>query len=59
MKNNKQQTSAPNTKLHTNKNRPENKDDVDSRKGEEQLRKGDDGTHNRKERKSLKKSTGQ
>lgn len=57
MKNNKQQTAAHNTKLNNNKHRPENKDNMDSREGEEQLRKGDDTTHNRKEKKSLKKST--
>lgn len=58
MKKNKQQTPAHNTKFNTNKHRPENKDDIDSREGEEQLMKGDDRTHNRKERKNLKKSTG-
>jgi len=58
MKNNKQQTLAHNTKPRTNRNRPENKDDIDSREGEEQLMKGDDRTHNRKERNNLKKSTG-
>jgi len=57
MKNIKQQTPAHNTKLNNNKRRPENKDDMDSREGEEQLMKGDDRTHNRKERKSLKKRT--
>ena len=55
MKNIKQQTPAHNTKLNNNKHRPENKDDIDSREGEEQLMKGDDRTHNRKERKNLKK----
>jgi hypothetical protein len=58
MKNNKQQTPAHNTKLNNNKRRPENKDDIDSREGEEQLIKGDDRTHNKKERKNLKISTG-
>jgi len=57
MKNIKQQTPAHNTKLNNNKRRPENKDDIDSREGEEQLMKGDDRTHNRKERKNLKKRT--
>ncbi len=57
MKSNKQQTPANKTKLNNNKHRPENKDDIDSRKGEEQLMKGDDSTHNRKERKNLKRST--
>ena len=58
MKNIKQQTPNHNTKLNNNKHRPENKDDIDSREGEEQLTKGDDTTHNRKERKNLKKNTG-
>ena len=58
MKNSKQQTPAHNTKLNNNKRRPENKDDIDSREGEEQLTKGGNTTHNRKERKSEKKSTG-
>lgn len=35
-----------------NINRPQNKDDLDSRKGEEQLIKNDDTTHNKKEKKS-------
>ncbi len=36
----------------TNRNRPENKDNLDSREGEEQLTKGSDVTHNKKEDKS-------
>jgi hypothetical protein len=31
------------------KKRPENKDNLDSREGEEQLFKGDDTTHNKKD----------
>jgi len=58
MKNIKQQTPNHNTRLSSNKHRPENKDDIDSREGEEQLLKGDDRTHNKKERKNLKKSKG-
>ena len=58
MKNIKQQLPNHNTKLNNNKHRPENKDDIDSREGEEQLLKGDDRTHNKKERKNLKKSRG-
>ena len=58
MKNMKQQTPNHNTKLNNNKRRAENKDNLDSREGEEQLNKGDDTTHNRKERKSEKKSKG-
>ncbi len=55
MKNMKSQTSNHNIKLNNNKRRAENKDELDSREGEEQLAKGDDTTHNRKERKSEKK----
>ncbi len=40
--------------LNNNKNRPEVRDDLDSREGEEQLFKGDDETHNAKEKKSKK-----
>ena len=58
MKNIKQQTPNHNSRLNNNKHRPENKDDIDSREGEEQLLKGNDRTHNKKERKSLKKNTG-
>jgi len=53
----RQQTANHNTRLNNNKHRPENKDDIDSREGEEQLLKGNDRTHNKKERKNLKKST--
>ena len=56
MKNMQQQTPNRNIRLSNNKRRAENKDDLDSREGEEQLTKGDDTTHNRKERKSEKKS---
>jgi len=58
MKNSKQQIPNHNTKFNSNKRRAENKDELDSREGEEQLTKGDDTTHNRKERKSDKKNTG-
>jgi hypothetical protein len=51
MKNIKQQTPSHNTRLNNNKHRPENKDDIDSREGEEQLLKGDDRTHNKKKEK--------
>jgi len=33
-----------------NNKRPENKDNLDSREGEEQLFKGDDMTHNKKDK---------
>ena len=57
MKNLKQQTPNHNVKLNNNKRRPENKDDLDSREGEEQTAKGDDITHNKKERKNNKRNT--
>jgi len=47
-----------NTQFNTNKHRPENKDNLDSREGEEQIVKGDDITHNTKERKILKGKKG-
>ena len=40
------------------RNRPENKDNLDSRTGEEQQLKGDDTTHNRKDKKNESKKTG-
>jgi hypothetical protein len=47
-----------NIRFNTNKHRPENKDDIDSREGEEQLIKGDDVTHNKKEHESSRKKVG-
>jgi len=48
-----------NIKFDANKHRPENKDNLDSREGEEQLTKGTDVTHNKKttqnERKKVNK----
>ncbi len=38
------------------KKRPENKDDLDSRKNEEQIFKGDDITHNKKAKRKKRKS---
>jgi hypothetical protein len=55
LKNNRQQTADQNIKLDNNKRRPENKDDLDSREGEEQLSKGTQTTHNRKERQHERK----
>ena len=43
----KQISTKPQTKASR---RPENKDNLDSREGEEQLIKGDDITHNKKEK---------
>jgi hypothetical protein len=48
--------SKPVAKLNNNKHRPENKDNLDSREGEEQQFKGDDITHNKKEVHSNSKS---
>lgn len=56
MKKMQQQTPDHNTKVNINKHRPENKDDLDSREGEEQLTKGTDVTHNKKEKKNEKSS---
>ena len=55
MKNSKPGNRKSNVQLNANKRRPENKDNLDSLEGEEQLFKKDDVTHNRKERKSEKK----
>lgn len=57
MKNTKSANKKSNTQFNTNKHRPENKDNLDSREGLEQDYKGDDVTHNKKDTKSTKKST--
>jgi hypothetical protein len=57
MKNIKPKNTKPNIQFNANKHRPENKDDLDSREGEEQQVKGDDITHNKKETKSSRKNT--
>lgn len=57
MNNGQNQQSKNNGALNNNKNRAENKDNLDSREGEEQLTKGDDRTHNKKETKSAKPGT--
>lgn len=51
MKTRHDQTPGKNAPMPNNKNKPENKDNLDSREGEEQLTKGDDVTHNKKETK--------
>jgi hypothetical protein len=56
MKNIQQQTPNRNIKANANRHRPENKDNLDSREGEEQLAKGTDVTHNKKEKKNEKPS---
>ncbi len=47
-----------NRQLNNNKKRPEERDNLDSRKGEEQLTKGDDVSHNTKDTKSKKPAQG-
>lgn len=49
MKNLHSQTKRENIQFNTNRHRPENKDNLDSRANEEQEFKGDDTTHNRKD----------
>lgn len=44
----KKNTSGKNTRAPRNRTSPENKDNLDSRKNEEQDFKGDDVTHNTK-----------
>jgi hypothetical protein len=55
MKNSRSQNPKQNIQFNQNKRRAENKDDLDSREGQEQLFKGTDVTHNRKERQSQRK----
>lgn len=55
MKNQIQQGPGKNIKLDNKKRRPEVRDDLDHREGEEQDIKGDDVTHNKKEHKSSPK----
>ena len=51
-----QKTTRPqNQQQNKMTKRPENKDNLDSREGEEQDSKGDDITHNQKEQHSAKK----
>ncbi|HEY9364443.1 MAG TPA: hypothetical protein VIQ00_14340 [Chitinophagaceae bacterium] len=51
MKNSKNQDTKRNKQSMSHKPRPEVRDDLDSRKNEEQDIKGDDVTHNEKETK--------
>jgi hypothetical protein len=55
MKNTRPENRKSNAQFNGSKRRPENKDNLDSREGEEQLFKKDDVTHNRKETKGEKK----
>jgi len=57
MKNVSNKAGNNNIKFNTNKHRPENKDDLDSRENEEQEIKGDDITHNQKINKRKRKTT--
>ena len=51
MNNTRNQNTKQSKQGITNKPRPEIRDNLDSREGEEQLRKGDDVTHNKKDTK--------
>ncbi|RYG49460.1 MAG: hypothetical protein EOO01_12455 [Chitinophagaceae bacterium] len=48
MKTTNNQAQTQNTRTHTSKRSPEIRDNLDSRKNEEQESKGDDITHNQK-----------
>jgi len=52
---NQGQTPQTNPQAPDNSKRPQNKDNLDSREGEEQDTKGDDVTHNKKEQQSENK----
>ena len=52
MKGSRSQNNMQNKQMAGHRPKPENKDDLDSRNNEEWQTKGDDVTHNRKEKKS-------
>jgi hypothetical protein len=52
MKDSRSQTNKQNKQSVSHRPRPEIRDNLDSREGEEQDTKGDDVTHNRKEKKA-------
>jgi len=54
MKNTRPENRKSNVQFNGSKRRPDNKDNLDSREGEEQLFKKDDVTHNKKNRKVTK-----
>lgn len=56
MKNLQAQLPGKNTKLDNKKKRPEVRDNLDHREGEEQEYKGDDTTHNKKEHRTPPKN---
>jgi len=49
VKNRKKTRQEHNIRFNQNKPRPQNKEMLDSREGEEQISKGDDSTHNSKD----------
>ena len=51
MKGSRSQNNLQNKQMVGHKPRPEIRDDLDHREGEEQMDKGDDSTHNEKETK--------
>lgn len=51
MKGSRGQNNLQNKQMMGHKPRPEIRDDLDHREGEEQVKKGDDTTHNEKETK--------
>ncbi|MCF3108322.1 hypothetical protein LL912_05990 [Niabella sp. CC-SYL272] len=56
MQTNKKTQSKPDRTPGRMVSRRQNKDELDSREGEEQLSKGDDVTHNRKEKQHARKN---
>lgn len=56
MKDSRSQTNMQNKQMTGHRPRPENRDDLDSRKNEEQDTKGDDVTHNQKDTRSDRKN---
>ena len=52
MKGSRGQTNMQNKQMASHRPRPDTRDDLDSRKNEEQDSKGDDVTHNKKETKT-------
>lgn len=55
MKGSRSQTNMQNKQMAGHRPKPDTRDDLDSRSNEEQDNKGDDVTHNEKEKKSDKK----
>ena len=51
MKDSKSQNNLQNKQMMSHKTRPEIRDNLDAREGEEQMDKGDDTTHNEKQTK--------